>query len=71
MEPHASCNDPDWQGAARDASVLRSAPAVRAQPSRPLAHAHMLARLCYFQEEAVTQGGCFCFRDKETEALGG
>lgn len=42
MEPHASCNDPDWQGAARDASVLRSAPAVRAQPSRPLAHAHVL-----------------------------
>lgn len=81
MEPRASCSDPDGQGAARDARVCSAAPLLcEPSPSRGLrmrtcslshVHAHMLARLCYFWEEAVIQAGCFCFRDKETEALGG
>lgn len=80
MEPRASCSDPDGQGAARDARVCSAAPLLcEPSPSRGLrmrtcslshVHAHMLARLCYFWEEAVIQAGCFCFRDNETEALG-
>lgn len=81
MAPRASCSDPDGQGAAGDARVCSAAPLLcepspagrsRMRTYSPWhVHAHILVRLCYFQEEAVTQAGCFCFRDKETEALGG